>query len=147
MARGKYYTEEEDKRIRAVCDDNQELVNSKKYKVLAEKMQNYGICPNRDIDALSQHISKLSNSEPEDNEKDVKVEDVISDLLQIELNELNSKYEEIIHILIDECTEVKFGYLQFKYHLITNWLKKREGRRYMQRLADIEDIQQKNGER
>ena len=109
-------------------------------------MQNYGICPNRDTDALAQHISKLLNPEPEDKEKDVKADDVIGDILQIELSELNSKYEEIIHILIDECTEVKYGYLQFNYRRITEWLKKREGRRYRERLADIEDTQQENGE-
>lgn len=141
MARGKFYTKEEDERIVAVCNDNEDLVEAKKYKDIAKKMQKYGICPNRDADALSQHISRLLNPEPEDDEKEICTEDVNNEMLQIELDKLKEKYESLIHVLIDECTETKNGFIQFVFPSITKWLKENETSRYWERFADI---QQKN---
>lgn len=140
MARGNYYTKDEDNYILEVCKDNQQLVDSKKYKVIAEKLQRYGICTNRDLDALSQHISRLLNPEPEDTEKEI---DVDNEILKGEYDKLKAKYESLIHVLIDESTEAKNGYIQFVFPAITRWLKENETRRYWER---FDDIQQKNDE-
>lgn len=140
MARGKFYTKDEDNYILAVCNDNQQLIDSKKYKVIAEKLQSYGICANRDLDALSQHISRLLNPEPEDTEKEI---DVDNEILKGEYDKLKAKYESLIHVLIDESTEAKNGYIQFVFPAITRWLKENETTRYWERFADI---QQKNDE-
>ena len=143
MARGKFYTQEEDKRIIEVSLDNEELVKAKKYKDIAKKVQRYGICPNRDADALSQHISRLLNPEPEDDDKEISTEDVNNEFLQIELDKIKAKYESLIHVLIDEATEAKNGFIQFVFPSITKWLKENETTRYWERFADI---QQKNND-
>ena len=142
MARGKYYTKEENDRILAVCDDNAELVENKSltYKEIAEKCHKFGICESRSLDSLSQQISKLlkmRNQTEDETEEEETVEEMMIADIQHELDEVKEKHNSLLKVLIDDNTEVKNGYLQFNIPAITKWLRDNESKRYWSRVTDI----------
>ena len=112
MARGKYYTKDENERILAVCDDNIPLLENKRYKEIAEKCHRFGICDSRNLDSLSQQISKLLKirNKTETEEEEETVEEMMIADIQHEFDEFKNKYNSLIKVLIDDNEEVKNGY-------------------------------------
>ena len=138
MARGKYYTKDENERILAVCDDNIPLLENKRYKEIAEKCHKFGICEERNLDSLSQQISKLLKARTEDvEEEEETVEEMMIADIQNEFDEFKEKYNSLIKVLIDDNTKVNNGYLQFNFPAITKWLRENETKRYWSRVSDI----------
>lgn len=128
MARGAYYTETEDARLKALCEDNE----GEKYIDLAFRAQKYGICANRNLDALAQHISQLLNSNQKEGfSGDDDNEDSEKMILKKELKELKRKYEAVCKAVIDSCVLYKENKnaLKLDLHAIRNWMSNAEPER------------------
>lgn len=63
MARGRYYTEDEDSRLKRLANDMKDINPNVKWVEIADKAIDYGICPDRPRKALAEHISQIM-SEP-----------------------------------------------------------------------------------
>ena len=82
MARGKYYTDEEDCRLTSLWEDNKEL----RMIDLAKKAQRYGLCAERSEMALSQHISSIVPPvKVEPPERQNECDEIINDEINLQL--------------------------------------------------------------
>ena len=140
MARGKFYTEEEDKRIMAVCDDNPGMPNAD----LAEKVKKYGICANRDVNALARHIARILQPKTEDEiitEEDMQKDtDVQLLIVEKERDELKRKYEAVCSAVIGsaELFDNNNNALKLNFRSIIAWMYKEEPERANARIEELQ---------
>lgn len=59
MARGRYYTEDEDSRLKRLAKDMQGVNPNVRWTEIADKAIDYGICPDRPRKPLADHIEKV----------------------------------------------------------------------------------------
>lgn len=139
MARGKFYTEEEDKVLKALCEDNSGL----KYIEMARLAQKYGICPNRNTDALAGHISNLlqPKAEEEITEEDMQKDtDVQLLIVEKERDELKRKYDAVCKAVISsaEFYDNNSNALKLNYRSIFAWMYREEPERANARIEELQ---------
>ena len=132
MSRGPRYSKEDDAKLMAVYLDHPD----EKYIDTAKRCQSYGICVDRNTRALADHISKLVNQEDEDEpetpqtKEDIESERAINILminsLEASRDEWKSKYEDLLHVVLDTATLSDYHTLYLDFKEITRWLFKRE---------------------
>ena len=134
MARGKFYTEEENKVLKALCEDN----NGLKFIDLARLAQKYGICANRNIDALAGHISELLQPQKDDATEDDT--DMRLLIVEKERDELKRKYETVCHAVIGsaELFDNNNNALKLNLQAIRTWMNREEPERVNARLEELQ---------
>lgn len=132
MSRGPRYSKEDDAKLMAVYLDHPD----EKIIDIAKKAQSYGICSERNTEALRDHISKIVNQEEDDEpdapqtREDIESERAINTLminsLEASRDEWKSKYEELLHVVLDTATLSDYHTLYLDFKEITRWLFKKE---------------------
>lgn len=99
MARGPYYTPEEDRALLALYEDNK----GKQYIMIAKLAQKYGLCTNRTPEALAQHLSALINP-PEEKDEEPDANDLTTLIYENKYKEVKQKYEELMGAIFNNAT-------------------------------------------
>ena len=136
MGRGKDYTSREDELLMRVFYDNDAL----SYTQVAQIAQYHGICDDRPVSAVAQHIGILLRKGMEEASQ-IEWPDPEKYVYKKKYTELLEKYENLIHVLIDEADLYKGPYFNgLKYNLpaITVWLKEHEPERASAKIAALE---------
>lgn len=140
MARGPYYTKEEDERLLSLWGDLKEQEPT--FKEVAVKSVKYGIC-DRNPEAIAQHLSALVAPKVEaPKEEAFQMEvDIEKAALKQKVSELETKYSGLLHALIG-CAELYKGNLydglRYNYAEITNWLMSNEATKFGARLEELQ---------
>ena len=141
MSRGKFYTAEEDEKLMSICEDMKKDLGEKiKLVDIAERAQRYGICSERNKDALAQHISVLMAPKPskKDDEELDDGKTLYDYSLEKENRELKEKYEGLLNVLfknahLNERRSMLFWDLQS----LTNYLLVTEPTKYTARMEEL----------
>jgi hypothetical protein len=141
MSRGKFYTSEEDEKLMSICEDMKNDLGEKiKLVDIAERAQRYGICSERNKDALAQHISVLMTPKPpkKDDEEDEDEKTLYDYTIEKELQEYKSKYEDLLRVLFDKASlnDSKTG-LFWNWNALTYYLRTTEPTKYMAKMEEL----------
>lgn len=144
MARGKYYTDEENAKLIALIEDNPDA----KFVEISDKAQRYGICSNRNRDALAGHISELYKAihdETEEDDIEYNEEFALVLVYEAKYKEYREKYEKVCDAVIGKATlfENNPNTLKLNFPAIRDWMYTCESQRV---LAQIESLQTANKE-
>lgn len=113
-----YYTEDDNRKLLNVYEDNKK----KKFIEIAEIAQRYGICPERGLQALAQHLSKLVD--PLEADVDDEPEPEIA-ILKKALSIAEGKYNGILRAVIGKATlyeGVSRNSLKLNFAEIMRWV-------------------------
>ena len=139
MARGPYYTKEEDERLLSLWEDLKE--QDPTFKEVAVRSVKYGIC-DRNPDAVAQHLSVLLTPKPEEpKEEEFQMEQMVVDFEKAEYKQYKDKYIELVDVLIKLSTLFKgkfYDGLKYNYAEITNWLISNEPAKFAARLEELQ---------
>lgn len=134
MGRSKSYTQEEDRRLLALHDDNKGL----HFSELAKMSQRYGICSERGRRALAHHIAKLLRSEDPETTEDAEPEEMPSETMIAELKAAD-KYEDFIDLIFRTMKlHENRMWLLLSYHDIMKWIRENEPTRMAARLKELQ---------
>lgn len=126
MARGKYYTEEEDRALLNLYKDNK----NKKLVEIANLAKSYNLCATRSRDALAQHISMLINPPEEEFDGQISMEEMESDLelnaAKADVKLYKDKYLGLLVTILGTAEMFESGGLKLNYWEIIKWLRKNE---------------------
>lgn len=141
MARGPYYTKEEDERLLALWNDLKD--QSPTLKEVAVKAVAYGIC-DRNPDAVAQHLAVLlapKVEEPDDADEAQLEIDVEKASISKRASELETKYNGLLHAVVD-CASLYEGSLydglKYNYKEITRWLTDNEPEKFGAKLEELQ---------
>ena len=139
MARGPYYTEDEDKRLTALRKDFPDA----KYTEVAQKAIDYGIC-DRPRDGIAAHLSALEHP-PKKEKKYEEAEqiefDAEKETLRHDLDTYKKKYEDLINMMFSTATLYHgtfFDGLTFSLVNITKWMKQNESYKFNSRIEELQ---------
>lgn len=141
MSRGPFYSNEEDQALFALYEDNQKM----KKRDLAKKAQRYGICVERNVDALAQHISILVSPPSEDDSSSNDDVDITTFIFEKKYKDLKSKYESLMQTIIDKATLFENGGICFDYKAIWRWIYLNEPERIALRLESLQIESEQGG--
>lgn len=140
MARAVYYTEDDDRKLLNVYEDNKK----KKFIEVAKIAQRYGICKERGEQALAQHLSKLVNPPKADAEEEPEIamqpEPEIA-MLKKALSIAEGKYNGILHAVIGKATlyeGVSRNSLKLNFAEIMRWVWVNEPELANARIEELE---------
>lgn len=144
MARGPYYTTDENTRLLALAADH----TDKTFVEIAQMAVSYGMFPDRTTKGLAAQLSRLMR-QPE-KEDDDHVGQISFDVLEIDalrrnLETVKTQLDELLSILIDKAELYEgeyFNSLKYSYAAVTKWLRRNYPERIAARLEELEDEQQ-----
>lgn len=141
MARGPYYTANENARLLRLFMDNPD----KTYVEIAQMATDYEMFPNRTARGLAAQLSRLTRqpeAEEEDHDGQLSFDTLEIDSLRRDLEIARNQLEELLCILIDRSALYKgeyFNSLKYDYPAITKWLRGNYPERISARLEELED--------
>ena len=144
MAKGPYYTTEENEHLLSLWEDLKELKLS--YKEVAEKAQRYGICRNRNTDALAQHIRFLVSEQSQIELEEQTCEEVQEEIdiekayLKRENANLKKLLDGVVGAVIGKATLFHgpyFDSLKYDYPAITRWFIENMPDEYDARIEEL----------
>ncbi len=144
MARGPYYTTDENTRLLALAADH----TDKTFVEIAQMAVSYGMFPGRTVKGLAAQLPRLMR-QPE-KEEDDHVGQISFDVLEIDalrrnLETVKTQLDELLSILIDKAELYEgeyFNSLKYNYAAVTKWLRRNYPERIAARLEELEDEQQ-----
>lgn len=142
MARGKYYTIEEDERLLKLYNDLKGYNKKITFKDVAEKAIEYGIVSkHRNANAVAQHLKNLLDPPETDEENKEEQTSLFNDPERAEGEKYRTKYEGLLSAVIDEATLYEgpaFKALRYNYQAISKWLAGNEADRVWARIETLE---------
>ena len=141
MARGPYYTANENNRLLRLVADNPD----KTFVEIAQMAIDYEMFPGRNARGLAAQLSRLtrqSEKEEEDHEGQLSFDTLEIDSLRRDLEIARSHLEELLSALIDKAELYKGAYfnsLKYDYPAVTKWLRRNYPERIAARLEELED--------
>lgn len=134
MARGKYYTPEEDRSLLALLEDNPDL----QYIELAKLAHRYGICTERGLSALAQHISQLRRQADPETTEEPEPEEMTIETMIAEVKAAD-KYEDFIDLIFRTMKlHENRMWLLLSFPDIMKWLRENEPTRMAARLKELQ---------
>ena len=134
MARGKYYTQEEDRSLLALHEDNPGLQHIE----LAKLAHRYGRCSDRGLNALAQHISQLLRPADPETTEETEPEEMTIETMIAEVKAAD-KYEDFIDLIFRTMKlHENRMWLQLSFPDIMKWLRENEPTRMGARLKELQ---------
>lgn len=132
MARGKYYTEDEDRSLLALHEDNPGL----QYIELAKLAQRYGICSERGLNALAQHISQLLRPADPEPAEETEPEEMTIETMIAEAKA--KKYDSFIETIFRTFKLHESGkWLMLSFPDVMKWLRENEPTKLAAKLEEL----------
>ena len=138
MSRGRYYTEDENNRLKELANDMREINPNVKWTEIAEKAMAYGICTSRPRDGIAEHISKIM-SEPKDTTEDEDVALIQEDIDDILTQRDAGLYRSIRALTFNTMTLWEdSGLPRFNFPEVIRWWKEHEPDMLSDRIERLE---------
>lgn len=147
MSRGNFYTSEEDNALLALYEDSSDTEkHKKKYLDIVKRGQRYGICKERNADAVAQHLSRLLNPD-KDNDADTENDDLDTIFWRNSSNYFEKRFiesqEEWLEATLGSATSInEFGYIQWDFKAITRYVRNKYPEKYAERAEMLTNEQE-----